>query len=294
VQFNPALWRDAELGPPFDHRALPAYVLLGVMAVACAFLCARLGFSIAPEIYTHLFGPPAAMVVGGWGIRRLGKRDLADAMETMGLVYLQATPAFLCIIPLAAISGPWADATLSHWDALFGFDWLAFNGATADWKVFWLFVYKSVFWQPALVAFTLFFTGRGDRGWHFVTAAILSLIVCGALFAIWPALGPAVYHGIPQMAGEPFAPALTAVRDGYRVIDNSTLKGVISFPSYHGASSTIFAWAMWPTRLRWPVLALNVGMAVSAIVIGPHYLVDLLGGCAVALVVIFGVKRLPA
>jgi membrane-associated phospholipid phosphatase len=290
VQFSPA-WREAELYPPFDRRSYPAYSLLGIMAACCACLCASLGFSVAREIYTQIFGPPAMMVVGGWCLRRLGKRDFAGAMETMGLVYLQATPAFLCIIPLAAISGPWADATLSRWDALMGFDWLAFNAASADWKVLWLFVYKSVFWQPALVALSLFFTGRSDRGWHFVTAAILSLMVCGALFAFWPALGPAVYHGIPQMAGEPFAPALTAIREGYRVIDNSTLKGVISFPSYHGASATIFAWALWPTRLRWPVVILNVAMAVSAIVIGPHYLIDILAGAGVAVMAVTVVQR---
>jgi membrane-associated phospholipid phosphatase len=291
VRFSPAAWREAVLYAPFDRRAFPAYVLLGVMGLCSIVLCTTLGFRVGREILTDIFGPPGVMVVGGCCLRRLGKADFGGAMEAMGLVYLEGTPAFLCIIPLAAVSGPWADATLSRWDALLGFDWLAFNAASANWKVFWLLVYKSFFWQPALIAFTLFFTGRGDRAWQFVTAAILSLMICGSLFVVWPALGPAVYHGVPQMAGEPFAPALVAVRDGYRLIDESTFKGVISFPSYHGAASAICAWALWPTRLRWPALALNAAMAMSAIIVGPHYLVDILAGGAVAGAVIWIVSR---
>jgi hypothetical protein len=45
----------------------------------------------------------------------------------------------------------------------------------------------------------------------------------------------------------------------------------------------LFTWATWRLgAVRWAFLLLNIGMAASAMIIGAHYLVDLIGGAFVA------------
>jgi membrane-associated phospholipid phosphatase len=77
-----------------------------------------------------------------------------------------------------------------------------------------------------------------------------------------------------------------ALKQGYRVVDHSSFTGLITFPSYHAAAAVIFSWALWPTRLRWPLLVVNVLMTASAIIVGSHYLIDIIAGCVVAAIAI--------
>lgn len=290
---DPELWRSVEMQPPFDRRSLPAYATLALMAVMGLCLCAALRFSISAEIWPRFFGPPAAIIVGGWGLRRLGKPQFAGVMETMGLVYLEATPAFLCLVPLTAISAPLADGWLSLADRALGFDWMAYYHAMLPVGGFLVFIYKAILWQPALVSFTLFLTGRSDRGWQFTNAAVIAMAISTALYAFAPAVGSTVYYSVqPLVPVEPFAPILIALKEGYRAVDRSSFTGLISFPSYHAAAAVMFTWALWPTRLRWPVLVINVLMTASAIVVGSHYLIDILAGCIVGAVAISAAGRL--
>jgi membrane-associated phospholipid phosphatase len=58
---------------------------------------------------------------------------------------------------------------------------------------------------------------------------------------------------------------------------------------------SMLAWGFLPLRwLRMPMVLLNVAMIVSAIVIGGHYLVDVIAGIAVAGAGIAAAGRLPA
>jgi hypothetical protein len=79
-------------------------------------------------------------------------------------------------------------------------------------------------------------------------------------------------HDIPQ------------VRDGsLRYLELFKLAGVIAFPSFHAVSAVLFAWAFAPVRVWGPVaLVLNGLMLASTPVLGGHYLVDVVGGIALA------------
>ena len=67
-----------------------------------------------------------------------------------------------------------------------------------------------------------------------------------------------------------------------RTISPDYFKGYITFPSFHAAAAAIFVWAGWHTRLRWFLLVLNVAMAFTAMSVGAHYMVDIIGGVALA------------
>jgi len=89
------------------------------------------------------------------------------------------------------------------------------------------------------------------------------------------------------------SPIVRAFKSGDRLINAAAFKGIVTFPSYHTAMAVMATWAGWSLKpLRYPVLALNALMVVSCIVVGAHYLVDLLAGGAIGTLGIVIAKRL--
>jgi membrane-associated phospholipid phosphatase len=73
----------------------------------------------------------------------------------------------------------------------------------------------------------------------------------------------------------------------------ATLTGLIAFPSFHTSAAILMIWAAWPLAwLRLPVLAVNGAMLAATPVEGAHYLIDMIGGGALALFAIAMTERL--
>lgn len=272
-----------------DRRSLPTYALILVLAVIGPALLLLRGFSIDPAVYLDYFSWPLLTIAGGIGLRRLGHPKFGGSMEVMGLLYWQGVSAFFCIVALASLPIPFADATLSMWDYALGFDWVAWAKATAWLHDPFAIAYKSFMWQPAMVAFALCLSGHSRTAWRAVFASTVALALATAIFALFPAIGSAeFYHFHPRSPAPPFHLVLIALKEGtIHTLSKDVYAGMISFPSYHATEAAIFSWACWKTFLRWPVLFLNILMAISAITMGSHYLVDILGGFAVACVSIY-------
>ena len=113
-----------------------------------------------------------------------------------------------------------------------------------------------------------------------------------------------MHYGLPRAEFEPFiGPVpwdyladLSRLKAGYRNFDWSVVEGYVSFPSYHTAAALLFVWAIWPLRwLRIPVVVLNVALILGALLMGSHYLIDIIGGAVVALLSIqLASKRIRA
>jgi membrane-associated phospholipid phosphatase len=273
-----AFWRDVGLQSPFDPRSGPIYLLIAAMAGVGLVLCWLLHFKISLEIFENFYGMPLMSVLAGMCLRRIGKPNFGGAIEVLGLFFIQGLSAFFLIAPLAAISMPLADASLARADQFIGFDWATYLRVTAPLNPVLLFAYRSFAWQTVIVA-TLYLFGQSDRVWTALLAAIVALAITAVIFPFVPAEGASLFFGIDvQSPLQPFAPALLALKYGHRVLEHSTFKGLISFPSYHTAAAVIFTWACWRSRIRWPVLLLNLLLIAAAIPFGSHYLVDLLAG----------------
>jgi len=134
----------------------------------------------------------------------------------------------------------------------------------------------------------------------FVGAFGLALAVTLAISAFTPAIG--TYYGLNVPASE--FPALDtsiyalqlrdilALRDGsLRHLELFKLAGIVSFPSFHAASAILYMWALWPIR-RLGILAfgMNALMLIATPVIGAHYVIDVVGGVALAAASIVAAK----
>ena len=75
------------------------------------------------------------------------------------------------------------------------------------------------------------------------------------------------------------------------------MNDVAAFPSLHAAFPmliTIFFWSRIGSRRRAVLVAYTVAMALTLVISGEHYMVDVLGGWIVVAVVVLVWKRLSA
>lgn len=279
--------------PMFEPKSRAAYVLGLFIVAATVVLFYAMGFSISPNLGLPWF--LLAFFVCGPLARRVGHPKIAGALECLGFLYGEAIFLFT-LLPLTALSGPLADARLAAWDRAIGFDWVAFVTWAKPLVPLFDFAYRSFALQALFLVSILFYTGNDSRAWRLATSAMIALIICASLYPFFPAVSAMAHYGVYPIADHEAVvsgPVIAEIKNGARVVTFSMLKGLITFPSYHAAAAVMLAWAAWPVRLiRWPVLALNVVMAVACVVVGSHYLVDVLGGVVIAAVSLCA-SRLP-
>ncbi|MBN9033612.1 MAG: hypothetical protein BGO05_19975 [Rhizobiales bacterium 63-7] len=200
---------------------------------------------------------------------------------------------------------PLADERLMRMDAALGFDWRAFIRFVDARPLLAESLgqaYQSFGLQLLGIPILLAAFGRYARCYAMVLGYGL-LCFLSILISLWyPALGTySVYAVAPQSLdninahfGYAFLEQFNAVRsDPDFVFSFPKMMGIVTFPSVHAAAAVLCAWAMWDIRLlRYPFLALNVLMAVSAISHANHYLVDVIAGIGVASISISSVSAL--
>jgi membrane-associated phospholipid phosphatase len=168
--------------------------------------------------------------------------------------------------------------------------------------------YQSFAFQLYLLPITLALLQRQSRARQMLVAQILIYVIACTVSIALPALGSFSRFGVDlsalqNLTGETLAfnglrPGAAGYHDTLHAGRNSATfvlslgltTGVITFPSIHAALSVLCAWAAWPVRrLRWPLVALNAVMFVSAIPFGSHYTIDLIVGGLLAIATIAAV-----
>jgi membrane-associated phospholipid phosphatase len=142
---------------------------------------------------------------------------------------------------------------------------------------------------PVILAMTL----RLIRLQQFVLALNIALAVTIVISIFVPAVG--TFYGLNLSPSErfPFINSsmyaaqlrdILSLRDGsLRHLELFNLAGIVSFPSFHAASAVLYMWALWPVRsIRSAMIVINALTIAAAPVIGAHYIIDIIGGVAVA------------
>lgn len=197
-----------------------------------------------------------------------------------------------------------ADDQLAAMDAALGFDWPKMI-ASIDGRP-WLagvLNYTYTAFTPQLILSPLLLAlGRNpSRAYKMLTCYGAIVLLASIVSITVPAVGTFATTGMQpkniniQYALDFVGPLRALKSGGIFVFRPFELAGIISFPSVHAAVAVLCARAWWHNRiLRYPVLALNVLMAISAIPNGGHYLVDVIAGIGVAVWVILAVDRIEA
>jgi membrane-associated phospholipid phosphatase len=225
---------------------------------------------------------------------------LVDIIELITLFGLVCLLGALGSYVVAALTTGYQDEVLARADAMLGFDWVALYRRTeasglliAVGKI----AYSSLS-VSAIVLFCLFaWWGQITRAHRFLVTYGLTLTCTVIIFAFFPSKGPLVQY----IGGEPsYMPASgiahVAFIDGLRdrtidIVSISGLHGLIAFPSFHAAGAILYIWGFWQFRTgRVVAFLVNLAMLGSTLVEGVHYLIDVVGGIAVALFAIAAVS----
>jgi membrane-associated phospholipid phosphatase len=178
-------------------------------------------------------------------------------------------------------------------DRHLGFDWLQAMSSLDNYPGVLMVLdgaYATFTGQLVVTVLVLLVAKRKrDLDRFFITFVCASLIAEMASVLV-PTLGPmpvladhVKFAHLPTL-GRTTADIVLALRQGtLKTIDLAAVDGIISFPSLHAAVAVLVPFALrWNRPLFWPVALLNALMLVSAIPSGNHYLIDIIGGVAVA------------
>lgn len=270
VNLNRSIWFDVAMTMPMALL----WVLFGTM---------RLQLRKTPFRYRDMVSDFAGRI-----------QALAMALTALTLFSL----VLLLVSYLAtATSRPLLDNYLAAGDASLGFDWVAYvrllNAYPSIDHVLSM-AYSSLSIQLLLLPAILALTARTDRLEEFVAHyGVAGCLTCLVMMAV-PAAGAFdFYRPSPDILSS-FSPGASTRHLGQlhalRTLKPFLLEhaeGLVTFPSFHAALAAIFAYSTRGIRyISLPVYALNAMMILATIPEGGHYLVDVLGGLAVAAVAI--------
>jgi hypothetical protein len=255
-------------------------------------------FEIKPQGYLTVFAIAAAYGIVGYlnavSPARQRSRVFAVLTAISQMILVVSVMASISYIATAA-NLPLQDTKLLAIDRALGFDFRGYLGFVNDrmWLIFILaFGYRSIFWPIWIVVVALPLLGHYRRAAEFVCAFALALIATTVISTLIPAIGTYGVLGLvpsdyPNIVPQGYYDTLRdapLLRDGsLRTLDLFHLGGVLTFPSFHAASATLYVWGLWPLRWLRPLnLLVNGAMILATPIGGGHFLVDVLAGIAVA------------
>lgn len=217
---------------------------------------------------------------------------LALATGSLSMMILASfLSAIICHAGLR-LEAHWIDNLLDATDKAMGINtpelalWLALN--TGFGPIFDI-AYKST--APAIFSTALWLSYRGqtDRTWELGFCYSACILTASVISAAFPAIGSTVYHqidgsqGLPLGAGDFHLGAIEYFRNSNNpIFDWRRVNGVVTFPSFHMVMAILIPYACRNIRIVFPITAAwGVLVAISAICIGGHYVIDLVGGTVI-------------
>jgi hypothetical protein len=220
---------------------------------------------------------------------------LADLTLYSALLIVAALSCVVATYVAARHAPGFYDPQLAAFDAALGFDWRRWFAAVARHPVLdvvLLAAYTSML--PQLVATIGYFAlaDMPERNKELFWLILVSSSLTAAVSYVYPSLGTFAYYGV-ALDRAVHLPHLGALQDAAAVrFSLDSLKGIVTFPSYHTAIAFLFTYVhRGRRRLFVPVAGLNLLMLVAIPTHGGHYLADMAGGALMAGLAILAVRR---
>ena len=256
---------------------------------------------MAPEIIALITGY-VCLVVYYRFIRR--DHGIACMVITVGQLTVVMVMGIMLTYVASTVPLPYRDFELNAIDRWLGFKreaYLDFLGRNDGLREVLGFAYDSLLPQSFLVLIASAAVRRIDRLQGYVIAFAIAVTATALIASFVPAANAVIY--IDKMPTDvstlpdgrhSYFPALEALRAGtLRIINFNAMDGLISFPSFHTANAILIVWTLWPISfLQFILLPLNLLLIASTPLCGAHYVIDIVGGAAVAFAAILVTSHL--
>jgi len=258
-----------------------------VLLMTCPVLLAmHTNFSGEWPILLSLFALFACAMPIVVCLREAGKHYWANIISVVYFSFFFAV-AFRFVVYLTIRAGSTValkDTALMHIEQSFGMavpDVMRL--AKAHWigrAINWTYFQIEPFMRWTLLLPVLLNRPRGSR--IMIKASLLAFAIGMPMAVLLPAVGP--WYGY-HTGGDPIEMKWTneflAIRAGQDHI--TFVAGLISFPSFHVVWAIVGACAVWEIKLlRVPAALMAIGLTLSTVTNGEHYVLDMLSGVVVA------------
>lgn len=280
-------WAAADdLGIPRDAVTTP----LAMMAVCVGWIAltgvhTRIGdFAKLFYIQISLYGPAIYLA---WR----GHARLASTIGCFGVLQFSVVAGgLLSFVGLTA--GPsLIDAQLAAVDEAMGFHHAAMMRGLAGFPLTaWALagIYAVSMPLAMIVACTLAMRGEVGRLRCFMRVWTQTLAIIITMSLLWPAIGTYVHYDLSKITDAFMPPAagifhLASFKAIYAnpsaFVSPLELNAVVTFPSFHMCMAMIIAYGLWTIPvLRWIGVAICVTTIVGTVLVGGHYVIDVLAG----------------
>jgi hypothetical protein len=302
---SPAFSADSEPATAWKIFVFNARLLASAAGVLVALLMTT-GFYIEPLAF--LVALVIAIIYWRFGVQNARSAERWDPRVSCSLAAIAQIILLISILtPLTylatSIGLPLWDTSLLIYDRALGFDFLNYLDFINHHPQLMQILspaYNSITWQLFAIGIVVPVAGCYRRTGEAICAFMIALLATTCISAFVPAIG--VYGTLGLSASDfPYfepngyydtlrdAPLL---RDGQlRALNLLRLVGVLTFPSFHAASATLYMWAFWPLSwLRPIIIPLNIIMIAATPLGGGHYLVDVIAGIIVAVLAILATQ----
>jgi membrane-associated phospholipid phosphatase len=237
---------------------------------------------------------------------RFIRRDRGIACMVIGIGQLTVVTVMGLMLTYAAstVPLPYRDFEFDAIDRWLGFEreaYLAVVGRSDTLQKVLGFAYDSLLAQTLLLFIATAAVRRVDRLQSYITAFVIAVMATAVIASFLPAANAVIYvDKVPTDVSilpdgrHSYFPTLEGLRAGtLRSINLNAMEGLISFPSFHTTAAILLVWALWPIPvLRFFLLPLNFLLIASTPLCGAHYVIDIIGGAAVAFAAILVTWRL--
>lgn len=191
------------------------------------------------------------------------------------------------------------DHYLSAADLALGFDWEytvgLLNSSPLVAKAL-VYAYFSIHVTVPLLMVVQIILRRRQELWELIALLLLGGVfsIIGACFV--PAVAAYAYYAPSDASFSQFAAVWPGGSDLFlqgmlklttgqlTELDLNDIKGILTFPSFHGVMAMALIYMAWPYRLlAVPYLLINLAMIVSTVPVGGHYAIDCVGSLVVVL-----------
>lgn len=206
----------------------------------------------------------------------------------------------------ATLKFPMADPMFVAIDRAIGFDWIAMVHWAQDKpmmiEVLKFFYDKPFSVLPIFIMILLVFTNRGDRFEELVGFVVISTSLTLIIGSMIPGISAFAYFDIPAEISAKIGTSLDHtsgqayfdIRNGIdNRIDLNNPRALIALPSYHTVVAVMLS--LYVRHNRWllaGMIPISAGVVISTPLIGGHYLIDTLGGIAIAFLAFWLVRKL--
>jgi len=280
------------------------WLILAVLAVICGIWLAAEHMSLdvsGIRVFFYIYGFFLALSL----FYRFVRRD--DTIYLFGQIATQWLTAAALLGVLSYVSArlnlPLTDKTWIAVDHALGFDWRAYI-AWIDHYPFLTFLSSAAYIssgpQMMAIVVVLFLYKKIAHMQRFLLAFLFTGVVTIFFAALFPAVAGYVhynidlsqYHNLHPIAARIHEAPYLAMRNHTTDVLTFPMQGIITFPSFHSALAIVLIYASLPVRwLHAIAIPLNILVLFATPVDGGHWLIDVLGGVAIAFAVIYFIDK---